>query len=386
MEPKSHGYQFDGRTWSSTEDFAVVDKLRKTRHFSSINHQRPFLGSISYSRFSDWPFDITQVLPDNSIGTENVLITTDENGLLWLTTGSDLYRKMDYGFENIQEANGQWNTDDPDLKKSSVLDFNKRVFYYEIDKKPYILPWIVDTSLFWENIYYFVDQNDIAWFYHVDYGLVAVDHGNIQTFGKMPVFLPQTSIGGILVKEDGRVWIGSIGAIWEYDSGKWHQFVVPMNEIFKFFVEDSNGIVYGATDTGVYQFDNGQFKYDNFVVQDNKPFVVSENGEFVKDSVFHKNYTVISSYPGTFWNDPSPDHHYEAVFLGLQSDGSLIYINNHVIAKLKNQEWKSFVFDTITISSAAVDLDGKIWIYSISDGLLSLDAEIFNEYLDLQYP
>jgi len=195
---------------------------------------------------------------------------------------------------------------------------------------------------------------------------------------------PQESIGGIYKLQDGRVWIGSIGAIWEYDFGIWRQLVLSGDELFRFFTEDDHGVVYGATDTGVYQVENGKFTSDHFTMQDQKPLVVSEDGKF-SDCSFDKDYFTIANCSG-MWGEKSPEHHFKAVFLQVGEDGSVTYINNHIVAKLQDQVWKSFLFNSFTIASAAVDVEGHIWIFSDTDGLVRLESDIFSAYQGLVLP
>ena len=64
----------------------------------------------------------------------------------------------------------------------------------------------------------------------------------------------------------------------------------------------------------------------------------------------------------------------------MQDDGSLIYINNRVVARLEDGETKSFFFDSFELNSATVDNYGNIWLWSITDGLFRLDADCFDAY------
>ena len=75
---------------------------------------------------------------------------------------------------------------------------------------------------------------------------------------------------------------------------------------------------------------------------------------------------------------------YEARLLGLQEDGSVIYVNNHLIARLVDGQWRSFFFDTVEIDSAAIDHEGYIWIFTDADGLWRLSPDIFEDYQGLQ--
>ncbi len=71
------------------------------------------------------------------------------------------------------------------------------------------------------------------------------------------------------------------------------------------------------------------------------------------------------------------------MYLGnVQDDSSVIFINNHLIARLDDGEWRSFFFDTLTFNDATVDKDGNIWLYTEWDGLLRLDPDVFEDYDD----
>jgi hypothetical protein len=354
-----------------------VDELFHTRHQSELNSHSPFLGAIADSHGITWPFDESLLLPDFS-SSETPSITIDPDGKLWINSSVELYLQTGKGFENIQAINGGWGIDEPDLKQSKVLGFNTRVFYYEFGKRPYWLPWKIDPALTNDDTYFAVDGQERIWFYRAEKGLGVVDQGEAQYLGLIPSYLPQTSIGGILKRKDGPVWVGARGAIWEFDRGAWRQLVVPgADELFRFFVEDDHGVVYGATDTAVYRFEGGRVSRSYFVVQDHKPIVVPEDGK-QGDCVFNKNYTVLANCPGISWGELSPKYHYKAVFLGMEADGSVVYANNYVVARLQDQKWKGFLFDSTGIASAAVGQDGAVWIFFAADGLIRLESGVFD--------
>jgi ligand-binding sensor domain-containing protein len=224
-------------------------------------------------------------------------------------------------------------------------------------------------------------NNNRIWFYSSDQGLILVDHGDIQVVSEIPEKLYPPKIGGVYIFNDGRIWVGSTGVIWEFVSDQWRKIIIPdSDELFLFFAEASNGVFYGATDTSVYKFDDYWFSRSQFVYQDKKPAIVSDDGGF-GDCSFHKNY-IIASNCSRGWS--AQGFHYRVLYLNVQDDGSVVYINNRIIAKLENEEWKSFLFDTYPIYSGTVDGKGYFWLFT-TEGIIRLAPESFNSYQGISY-
>jgi sugar lactone lactonase YvrE len=199
--------------------------------------------------------------------------------------------------------------------------------------------------------------------------------------GILSVIPEQTEIGGQLKLNNGRRLVGFVGSIWVFDQNLSQNWIVPSaTQLFTLLSEAPDGIIYAATDTGVYKLDGKNFSVDNFVRQDSKPIVVSDDGNW-GDCAFHKYYTILGNCPN-MWRG-SPTIHYTAKLLQAQPDGSVIYVNNKVIAKYENGKWKSFLFDTFDIEYATVDKDGFIWIWTGENGRLRLAPDIFDSYLPL---
>ena len=377
------GYHFDGKTWSHTYDYAAVDELLDARHQS--DRQTLSIGQFQQSGILDMPFETDVLLPFSLTHyRDDVLITTDENGVIWLNAGVELFSNVNGVFTNVRKALSRGDYIDPDLTQSAVLGFGKEALYYEVGKRPFRLYWVIQDAVGYdENRSITSDAQNRVWFYDSREGLVCVNQGEIQVLGRIPDEIGDGNIGGVLPLEDGRVWVGGPGLIWEFEHGQWQKLVMPdSNQVIFNFVENDSGVVYGATDTAVYEFIDGRFRGRGFVAQWRKPAVVSEDGKF-GDCSFHKRYTVLGNCPGEPINT---DFNYKARFLGLLDDGSVVYINNRVIAKLEDAKWKSFVFDTFTINSATVAPDGYLWIVSGSDGLFRLAPDVFDSYQDLILP
>lgn len=306
--------------------------------------------------------------------------------MVWLNDLIFLYNNANGRFENVQSDDDNWMTGDPDLLKSNVLNFGTQVLFYEYGKRPYLLSQVVNYARMDGDTHYATDLQDRIWFYDANNGLVRVDHGDVSLVSHIPDDLKRAEIGGILVGKDNRIWVGSAGVIWAYADDNWQKYIIPeTDELFTHFAEDSAGDLYGATDTSVYLFTNDKFNRYNFVVAGKKPIVLSDNGKPLdwQECTFHKRYSILGNCPGN-WTSASSDYRYKARLLKIQDDGSVIYINNHVIAKFEDGGWKGFVFDTFEIGSASIDKDGNIWIFCGSEGLIRLTPDIFNDYQGLQ--
>ncbi|MFT3892532.1 MAG: hypothetical protein QM730_12925 [Anaerolineales bacterium] len=380
---------FDGKVWNKTEDYAIVDELITSRHSSEINSIHPLIGAIQTQAadfiFTNWPFSRESILPD-FLSLHDTQVTTDSNGTVWISDSSNLYNNQNGVFQNFLIDNGNWSNEDADLKNSKVLITGKKAFYYQKDKRPYKLEWLVMQKFgYYNEINSFtIDQKDNIWFYIPRQGLIVSDHGEIQSLGITPDNLPEDNVGGINYFQDGKVWIGTRGGIWQYYNDNWRKIIVSDEyQLFTHFAEDDQGNIYGATNEGVYDFSNDEIKNIRFVNQFKKPYVVSGTGGMGM-CTFNKRYIVIGNCP-YFGQDVRlyPEYDFKSLYLGVQADGSVIYINNHIIAKLINKNWKSFLFDTFAIDSATVDQEGNIWILSRSDGLFKLKSNIFDIYQEL---
>jgi hypothetical protein len=394
------GIQFDGQSWRFTynANYEVVDRLIAIRHQSPISQQQPVIGTIQWSQ--DWPFGENGLLPAayGLYAGSHTKVTADKNGVIWLTGtySGQLFNNKKGVFQDAGLALGEWG--DATLKTSDVLGFGTDMMFYAPGKS-----WrISDSGVF--SASFSIDNQDRVWSYEPfggqrspGKGLVMVDHGDVKSLGLAPDYLFEKNIGGVIHLSDDRVWVGGAGVIWEFQNDHWQELTVPETDrIFTQFAEDNHGVVYGATDTGMYKFVGNEYTNTELVSQLSKPIVVPQDGN-LEDCSFHIRYTLIAKCsPGPFFvpgisppeilQQYDPGYNYKSRFLSVQEDGSVIYINNHLIAKLENGRWKSFLFDTFSIDSATVDRDGNIWIFSGSDGLFRLTSDIFNDYQALILP
>ncbi len=388
------GIQFDGQTWGFKygANYEAVDELIASRHQPPASQQQPLIGAIQWS--PDWPFGENVLLPEFKLYDRwPTLITSDKNGVIWLkgSSSNQLFYNKDGAFLDAGLSLEKWG--DVDLKTSNALGFGTGVMFYTEGKV-----WRISDAYIFHAPFY-VDKQDRAWSYEPlggvlpGDGLVMVDHGEVNSMGHAPDYLFEKNVGGVIPLSDGRVWVGGTGVIWEFDKDHWRELTVPGTDgLFTHFAEDNHGDVYGATDTRVYKFVGNEFAYTELVRQLSKPVIVSQDGK-LDDCSFHIRYIIAADCPNmTFLaalNQPDvlqqygPEYNYKARFLGVQEDGSVIYVNSRLVAKFENGRWKSFLFDTFSIDSAAVDHDGNIWIFSSTDGLFRLAADIFDDYQDL---
>jgi len=363
--------------------------LLAQRHRSIINPSKtPFLGSIGNNHpeytFSSWPFETDIFLPDFMSGRENIWLTVDNDGTLWLANHFDLYQYRNGKFHDVR-LDGKWPTEHASPSESAVLGFGTEVLYYQPGKFSYSpVAFLGDTDLYYKTIYYTVDTQTRTWFYLPEKGLVTIEKGIVQFLGKIPGDLTYATTGGVFLHTDGKIWVGSSGSIWELDHGVWTKKIIPDTEqVFTHFAQDNQGNLYGATNEGVYQFNRDGYSGNQFVSQGQKPYIalLSKDSETCE---FNKRYIVFENCFG--YPPVSSEYDYKTVLLNVQSDGSVIYVNNHVVAKYKDGEWRSFLFDTFSIASAASDWQGNLWLYSISDGLFVLRSSIFEDYRNAVLP
>ena len=394
------GIQFDGQTWkiTSNANYEAVDELLAARHQSPSSQPQPMIGAIQTS--ADWPFDEEVLLPAvyGLYNRSPIQFTADKNGVIWLKGfySGQLFNNEKGAFQDAGFNLAKWG--DPALKTSDVLGFGSDVMFYAPGKS-----WrISDSAVF--SASFSIDNQDRVWSYEPfggrsspGKGLVMVDHGDVKSLGLAPDYLFGKNIGGAIHLADDRVWVGGAGVIWEFQNDHWLELTIPeTDQIFTQFAEDDHGDVYGATDTAVYKFAGNDYTSTELVSQLSKPIVVPQDGN-LDDCSFHIRYTLVAKCsPGPFFvpgisppeilRQYDPRYDYQSRFLNVQEDGSLIYINNHLIAKLENGQWKSFLFDTFGIDSATADQDGNIWIFSRSDGLFRLASDIFDDYQALVLP
>jgi len=371
------GYHFDGKEWKSDTDYSVVEELLFNRRGVTPDefYSRIGTGSIYYNTgFANYLSSYREnLLPPSFYPSQyhQYSITSDKDGVIWLNDGIDLYKYSSRGFDIIR---ADWSKK-PDLAQSTLIDFGTKKFFYQDEGKPYWLEWLFkDSAIGWiDASHAAIGKNNQLWVFSPQKGLILIENGNIKTIDNVPDILTVSRVGGIYIFRDGRIWIGGTGKIWEYQTENWIQYVIPNSEeLFKSFIEDKNGVVYVATDTSVYRIENKTYSSKRFTKKHEKTYVESED----QGCDFHKNYSVCLM--NTFGYSSSDT--YKFVYLGIQDNGTLFYVNNRIVAKFEDGTWKSFFFDTFEIDSATIDKDGYLWLFSHSDGLFRFSPDIFDVY------
>jgi ligand-binding sensor domain-containing protein len=381
------GYRFDGEKWEGDVDYSVVEELLFRRHQVLLDEFYSVGGSIHYtsSVFADYlSFYLDKLLPAYLYPGpyQHFLITSDNDDVIWIREGVELYNNSTGIFETVRmKSENCWLSwsEDADVSQAMIVDFDTEIFYHQEERNPVWLEWVFrDSETGWiDASHVAVGKNGQIWVYSPQKGLILVDRGTIEVVDKIPDVLATSQADGVYAFQDGRIWIGSTGEIWEYQNGNWHQFIIPnTEELFTHFVEDDSGIVYGATDTGVYRFEGETFTNKRFMNHNvNRTLVESDEA----GCDFHKYY---STCPMDMFDCSSGDF-YKSVYLGIQDDGTVIYVNNRIVAKLENGKWESFFFNTFEIDSATVDKERYIWLFSHSDGLFRLDPDSFDAYQEV---
>lgn len=316
------------------------------------------------------------------VGQDGTIEFTDLNFVSEYREGS--FQKV----QPLQSVHLPWLMDDLDFSESvPVYAWKHRVAYFHKGKGYYAVDWLVwdetvDNGFPYER-YDTIDEQGRVWLYHPTRGLVMIDQGVVQRFERLPDYWTGMSIGGVLPLADGRVWIGSTGRIFEYGQGRWRQLVVTgTDQLFTHFVQDKQGVVYGATAEGLYEFTGDEFVEVKFVDQNEKPTIVLPPDQ-PEDCAAHKTYRVFSECGVYIMQRPHEDAYpdYTIRYLGVGDDGAVIYINNHLIAEWKDGKSRAFLFDVFDIAGAVIGpAEGYIWMFSKVDGIVRLDPDIFDEY------
>jgi len=215
------GYHFDGETWNTDADFSNVEEILETRHMADREEfHYNYYGSTKESVFDNWPFREDNLLPSGFYprDTRNYLVTSDLDDVLWIYESSEIYNNSTGVFQELYSQGFQ--NEDPEIDSSKILVFDTEAIYYEDMKRPYRLTRIINESPISNNGYIDVacitsQEDGQLWFYSTEWGLLSVNHGNLQQISKIPESLFLKDIGGIYVFPDDKVWIGSTGAIWE---------------------------------------------------------------------------------------------------------------------------------------------------------------------------
>jgi ligand-binding sensor domain-containing protein len=370
VDGETKGFHWDGITWVDNFDYSIVDEKDKI----PVSYPEPVFmwNVIQETGVIDWNVYESEPLPSNNTVDK---LTTDNNGVIWF---EEYQRVSNYQNGKFHEIKYEYTLQDWEIDSSQVLNFSDEVAFYLEGKKPYYLSDLLQeaniTTI--DNSNYSVDTQGRVWFYNPIDGLIVVDHGEIDNVS-INQELSKTNIGGILPLRDGSILIGSKGVIWTYENNQWQRIVLKgVAELITNLVEGDDGIIYAASDTGVYRLSKQYYTFTNFVEQDRKPSIIQNDSSLAECS---GGNSLSNRGCPLFLDRLSPKYHYDAVLLKILPDGSVIYINNHLIAKLKNYDSESYFFDTMEIESATIGKDGSIWINTGDNGLIQFSPDIFSE-------
>lgn len=388
-ESGPRGMHFDGTKWTSSS-YTVVDELLDNRKTPAIYEIE--IGEIHPSYTTNWMFSQVQFLPAPIFGYHpNINLMADDEVDIWIAENGQLFNNKSGEFLLIADN----RLEDSDVAKSDVMNFTDQILFYQEGKSALSLYWYTSETFLGSyngayptGTYPTVDHKDRIWLYSPEHGLVMIDHGEIHIIDQLNE-LNTSNRGGILPLDNGSVLIGSTGRIWMLVHDQWKNYVIPnCDELLIFLKKDKNGNIYAATDTGVYQFqidNNGEILLiDDFpsLMQDEKPWIVTEDSTMTIGSCIYTEYYAVFSNCYNYKFDTTPTVHYDVKLMHIQEDGAVIFITNHTIGQLKDEKWKTYLFDTIDIQSAAVDQEGAIWIYTGVNGLLRLAPDVFDSFQD----
>ena len=344
-------YHYDGNAWAHTSDFAEVDALSAARHTSPITGVK---NQIDYDNYKDQlsivskkmflPNYVSGQMRFYGVSRDRFWMATDQKNVIWiLGEGTDFYHNASGTFLPYPH---NYKQDGAEPKNSTLLSFGSDAFYFQEGKNP--LSWwsvLVQAGTGGFDspapIYPSIDSQNRFWFYHPNKGMATVDNGNLNLLGAINPELHYAPMGQVLPLRDGRVLVGSLGVLWALDGKNWQKWLLPdKNELFSYMSEGANGIIYAATDSGVYRID---LQRKNFTVS---IFIVEKRNQAAK-------------------------------LFRLEEDGTAYYINNKIVARFDGKSWHSFLFDTVEIEAATIDKDKAIWIYTNGNGMLRLAPDIF---------
>jgi ligand-binding sensor domain-containing protein len=303
------------------------------------------------------------------------LITTDLKGTIWLSNDNEIFQFVDGGFSQYIFNESLKTEEKAVISQSEVVNFGKEAYFYQPDKLP-VHAYQALRDLISSQIQspFAIDKKDRLYVY-LEEGLTILDHEKSQIIGRSPG--NEKTAAGIHVFDDGRVWLSTAGRIWEYADNSWQQYKLPdkTSTIYQ-FTQGVDGTIYGASNSEVYQFEGEMFSKTNFLERGENTLVVTSNPD-LEDCTFHGRDVLLSDCYLDYAN--TQDLRYRSLYVGTRKDGSIVYINNHLVARLANGKWQSFLFDNVEINSATMDHDGNIWVYT-DQVVMRLDPDVFDDY------
>lgn len=393
-------YHFDGQTWTQDNDLTdFTSHLATRRREGKAQQYQTGYGNMGDSGFS-WPFPSQRILAEglhplysmfSYYGAASLAI--DADGIIWINNDDHLFNNASGGFKDLGTLRGPWL--EPDFSQVRWINFPDDPLMIDSDSRFELFSrWLFNsTDLggdiskylsreshgiddYW-GLRFSLDNSGQVWLYAPGQGLAVVKNG-IASIQPSPAELTPAVLGGVQPLPDGRVAVGSVGAVWIFERGAWQKWVAPeTTEKFIRFAQDTQGNLYAATDTSVYQIAHGEFQRVHFVTQDVKPDILPTDP--TKPPVYHKRYVEVGTAPEIINRDEFPLH-YRVLLLRVMPDGTVLYANSHVLAQFDGKDWHSFLFEQIEFESVAVDSAGNLWAYAGYNGLLKFDLKIFQAY------
>jgi hypothetical protein len=387
-------YHFDGQTWTHNLDLTdFTSHLAARRKEGNAQQYETGYGNMGNSGFS-WPFPSQRILAEGLHPLYSMFsyyspasLAMDADGTIWINNDYHLFSNASGVFKDLGSLNGPWL--EPDFSQVRWIDFpDDPLTIDSASRFERFSRWFFgynelgrDISKYLSPDYpwlrFSLDKSGQVWLYAPERGLAVVKNG-IASLQPGPAELTPSVLGGVQPLPDGRVAVGSVGAVWIFEGGAWQKWVAPeTTEKFIRFAQDTQGNLYAATDTSVYRIAHGEFQQVHFVMQDVKPDILPTDPTM--PPVYHKRYVEVGTAPEVINLDEFPLH-YRVLLLQVMPDGTVLYANSHVLAQFDGKDWHSFLFEQIEFESVAVDSAGNCWTYAGYNGLLKFNLEIFQAY------
>ena len=393
-------YHFDGQTWTHDLDLTnFTSHLAARRKEGTAQQYATGYGNMGNSGIS-WPFPSLRILAEGLHPLYSMFsyyspasLAIDADSTIWINNTDHLFNNASGVFKDLGTLRGPWL--EPDFSQVRWIDFPDDPLIIDSDSRfERFSRWFFGynelgreiskyLSPDYPRMRFSLDKSGQVWLYAPEQGLAVVKNG-VASLQPGPAELTLSVLGGVQPLPDGRVAVGSVGAVWIFDRGAWQKWVAPeTTEKFIRFAQDAQSNLYAATDISVYRIAHGEFQQVHFVTQDVKPDVLPTGT--TNPPAYHKRYVEVGTAPEAINHDEFPLH-YRVLLLHVMPDGTVLYANSHVLAQFNGKEWHSFLFEQIEFESVAVDSAGNLWAYAGYNGLLKFDLKIFQVYQGLTSP